>query len=269
MPRRSAQRERRIAGRHAIRLLHADEVRVQRLAAVVELDLDVRELQLDVLADPLRLRAPARRLPTSTVTISLSSSTRWPSSVHTASAGRRDGRDDAVSRASAIQSPCVIGPLGATESRTAWVTSPVRTRSTRRAHRVVVRLERGVRVVVDQCGERFGHARGRARRRPASSVSASTWRATGTMFLLFGSTTTDVGVARLDRFEDLRRRRVHRLTARDEVLHAEAREQAAHAVADADRDDRGRRPAGSRRASSTTPGVAHPLLFFDLLDAGR
>ena len=45
------QRQRRIAGGH---LLHADEVRVQRLTTVVEFDLDVRELQLDVLPDPLR-----------------------------------------------------------------------------------------------------------------------------------------------------------------------------------------------------------------------
>ena len=35
--------------------LNADEVRIERLAAVVELDLDVRERELDVLADALRL----------------------------------------------------------------------------------------------------------------------------------------------------------------------------------------------------------------------
>ena len=48
-------------GTAVLRLLDADEVRVQRLAAVVELDLDVRELHLDVLADALRSRRRARR----------------------------------------------------------------------------------------------------------------------------------------------------------------------------------------------------------------
>ena len=144
------------------------------------------------------------------------------------------------SRASAIQSPSLDrSALGATESRTAWVTSPVRDPFDRGSHRRVVARRSARRVVVDQRGERFAHAGGRHDRRPAWSVRSSTWRATGTMFLLFGSTTTDVRVARLDRFEDLRRRRVHRLATRDDLLHAEAREQAAHAVADTDRDDRG------------------------------
>ena len=113
-----AQRERRIAGRHrGPRLLDADEVRVQRLAAVVELDLDVRELQLEVLADALRSRPRARRLPTSTVTISLSSSTSWPSSVHTASAG------DCVAATIAV----------ARRARSSRLRRSVRTRRRRRA----------------------------------------------------------------------------------------------------------------------------------------
>ena len=81
----------------------------------------------------------------------------------------------------------------------------------------------------------------------------------GTMFLLFGSTIDRVGVARLDRFEDLRGRRVHRLPARDDVLHAEAREQAPHAVADADRDDRGRDRRGAATVDVGDAGFAHPL----------
>ena len=69
------------------------------------------------------------------------------------------------------------------------------------------------------------------------------------MFLLFGSTITQSAAQLLDRFEDLRGRRVHRLAAGDHVLHAEAREQAADAVADTDRDDRGR----DRRARRSPP----------------
>ena len=58
------QRERRVAGRHpGLRLFDADEVRVQRLAAVVELDLEMGELHLEVLADAIRLVRPARRSP--------------------------------------------------------------------------------------------------------------------------------------------------------------------------------------------------------------
>ena len=56
------QRERRVAGRHRCApLLHADEIRVERLAAVVELDLEVRERDLDVLADALGLVGRRRR----------------------------------------------------------------------------------------------------------------------------------------------------------------------------------------------------------------
>ena len=45
-------------------------------------------------------------------------------------------------------------------------------------HRRLVLVELGVRVVLDERGERLGHARGRRRPRRACSVSASTWRAT-------------------------------------------------------------------------------------------
>ena len=92
------------------------------------------------------------------------------------------------------------------------------------------------------------------------SVSPSTWRATGTMFLLFGSTTTDVRRAPLDRLEDLRGRRVHRLAAGHDLVHAEAHEQPPDALADPDRDDRGLdlaagrpSPARSRRTCRRAP----------------
>ena len=74
-------------------------------------------------------------------------------------------------------------------------------------------------------------------------------RRPGTMFLLFGSTITASAVhastasriCAVDGFIDC--------PPATTVLHAEAREQAAHAVADADRDDRGRdgRRRGRRR----------------------
>ena len=101
------------------------------------------------------------------------------------------------------------------------------------------------------------------------SVSASTWWATGDDVLVVRQHDHAVGRARLDRLEDLRGRRVHRLAAGDHVLHAEAREQAADAVADADRDDRGRdRPQFGRSAGEVGDdvGLAHPALLFDLLD---
>ena len=47
-----------------------------------------------------------------------------------------------------------------------------------------------------------------------------------------------VGGRRLDRFEDLRGRRVHRLPAGHDLLHAERVEDAADAVAGRDGDDR-------------------------------
>ena len=90
-------------------LLDADEVRVQRLAAVVELDLDVREPELDVLADALRLgrRRVAADEHRDDLAVVVD---RSPSSSHDRVGRRGDRGDDAACRVSAIQSPAAIGP---------------------------------------------------------------------------------------------------------------------------------------------------------------
>ena len=93
-------------------------------------------------------------------------------------------------------------------------------------------------------------------------MSSGTCSATGTMFLLFGQHDHAVGDARVDRLEDLRGRRVHRLPARDHLLHAEAAQERAETVAHRDRDDPGgdarrararrrRRPPSRTQASSS------------------
>ena len=80
--------------------------------------------------------------------------------------------------------------------------------------------------------------RPRARRSPRRSpvvgttrtvlaVSASTCSATGMMFLLLGRITTSSARRRLDGLEQLGGRRVHRLAAGDDCLHAERAEDAA------------------------------------------
>ncbi len=125
----------------------------------------------------------------STVTISLLSSTSLPSSAHTASEG------DLVvatmpSRESAIQSPsCTLVP-STTASRTAWVISPVRTRS--RAEFIVASFSSSS--ALGSYSTSAARASGTlvvATTTTRLSVSASTCLATAMMFLLFGSTTTD------------------------------------------------------------------------------
>ena len=182
--------------------------------------------------------------------------------------GRRAAWSRRCRRAtSAIQSPLRIAPTSTTVSRTACVTSPVRTRS--RADDIVASFS---------ASSAFGSY-------STSAASASGTLVVATTATLLVGERVDlagdrddvlvvrehdhaVGRARLDRLEDLRGRRVHRLTAGDHALHAEAREQAPDAVADTDRDDRG----GDRRGSTAAPvrsathlGLAHPAFLFDLL----
>ena len=88
------------------------------------------------------------------------------------------------------------------------------------------------------------------------------------MFLLFGQDDDLVGRRRLDRFEDLRGRRVHRLAAGDDLLHAEA----SGRCGGCRRRSRPRRPrsvtgsARRRRLVGATPRLAHPALLLDLLE---
>ena len=80
-----------------------------------------------------------------------------------------------------------------------------------------------------------------------------------------------VGVDRLDRVEDLRGRRVHRLAAGDHALHAELAEQLGQPVAAGDRDDRGRDRGQAERGTgvAAAPRIAASrtrVLLVDLLE---
>ena len=184
------QRQRRIAGRHrCLPLLHADEVGVQRLAAVVELDLEVRERDFDVLADALGVlgrgvaadehgddlavvvdeRRRAARTP------------RRPASAVVATMPSRDERDPVALADLRRRRPTV--------SRTAWVTSPVRTRSRADVHRRLVLGESAFGSYSTSAASASGTLVV-ATTATCFSLSASTCLATATMFLLFGSTIT-------------------------------------------------------------------------------
>ena len=169
-------------------------IRVQRLVALVDLDLDVRDARAArcsrsrvgvgaarVGAERARSRArcPRRRARRSS-----------PIAASTGVVGDRA----MPSRVIAIQSPASIGPHSATLSRTAWVTSPVAHASTRR-----------------RTSPRRSRRAARRGRSATSAASASTTECVGTtptvaiaqavdllarpatMFLLFGSTTHVLG----------------------------------------------------------------------------
>ena len=210
---------------------------------------------------------PARAsAPTRTVTISLSSPTSASTSANAASAAESVATQ-IPSGPIAIQSPFRIGPHSATVSRTDCVTSPAATRATDSASSVVLTRELGVRVVARAAPRAPPPPSAWARRPPTCSSSASTWRATATMFLLLGSTMTESRRAALDRLEDLRGRRVHRLAAGDDLLHPEAREQPAHAVADRDRDHRGLdHVLGRVHDRCERGGLGDPALLLHLLE---
>ena len=182
---------------------------------------------------------PARAsAPTSTVTISLSSATSASTSANAASAAESVATQ-IPSGPIAIQSPFRIGPHSATVSRTDCVTSPAVTRATDDASSVVFERELGVGVVREERRERLHHRVGGHDRHRLARRARRPGGPTATMFLLFGQHDHRVGRAPLHRVEDLRGRRVHRLAAGDDLLHAEAGEEPAHAVADRDRHDRG------------------------------
>ena len=218
-------------------LFDADEVRVERLATGLELELDVGVREPEVLRDPRRVVAVFASAPTTTVTSSESSSINSSSSAIAASAADFVATQ-MPSRVSAIQSPAAMGPHSATLSRTACVTSPACTRCAASSIAAVFSsIEPSGSYTTSAASASTTAVVGTTA--TGRSASSGTWRATGTMFLLFGSTITRVGGAMLHRFEDLRGRRVHRLATGDDVLHAETDEELLEAVAHRDRDHAG------------------------------
>ena len=97
------------------------------------------------------------------------------------------------SRVIAIQSPDLIGPHSAVLSRTAWVTSPALTRCASSAIAAVFST-------TDFAGSYTTSAASASTTAvvgttsTGTSVRSGTCRATGTMFLLFGSTITPSAV---------------------------------------------------------------------------
>ena len=127
----------------------------------------------------------------------------------------------------------------------------------------------GRRVVGQQRGEPLDDGPGRPPPAPSCRMSASTWSATGRMFLLLGRMMTSSERDGLDRLDQLGRRRVHRLAADDQVVDAERAEDAPDAVAARRRPPRSSSAAGpspSRGAGARGAGaLAHPPLLLDLL----
>ena len=216
-------------------LLDADEVRVERLATFWS------SISTSGCANPrcspIRAVSPASAsAPITTVTSSESSSTNSSSSAIAASAAdfvatqmpSRVDRDPVAGGDRARTRP--------TLSRTACVTSPACTRSAASSIAAAFSSsDASASYTTSAASASTTAAVGTTA--TGRSVSSGTCRATGTMFLLFGSTITPSAAHALHRVEDLRGRRVHRLTAGDDLLHTEAREQLA----------RGRRPPRPRR----------------------
>ena len=104
---------------------------------------------------------------------------------------------------------------------------------------------------------------------PGLALSSSTCSATGRMFSLLGSTTTSSEPSASTASRSLGGRRVHRLAAGDQVVHAEGAEDAADALAGGHghhAGDRGRAERGQRRPGGRVAGaLADPALLLDLL----
>ena len=168
--RRSAQRERRIARRHARRRATP---RRRGTGTAAGRRRGTRPRRAGTRTRCARgcaaVSAAGASLPTSTVTISLSSST----SGRAACTPRRQASPTAATMprraSSAIQSPSVIGPhVGDRVAHGLRDLAGAHPRRRASVIAVIVRVELGVGVVVDERGERLGDAGGRRRPRRAS-----------------------------------------------------------------------------------------------------
>ena len=214
----------------------------------------------------MRAVSPGRAsAPTMTVTISLVSSTSRPSSAVTASTGVARRRADA---AIVDRDPVALADRPEVGRRVAHGAGHLAGADTRRrfGERGDVGDEVGVGVVADERGERLDDARRRHDLDAAIGERVDLLR-DGNDVLVVGQHDDALRRRRLDRLEDLRRRRVHRLAAGDDDLHAEAREQPADAVAHRDRDDRGLdRGEGRDVAGAVPPAATHSCSCVDLLE---
>ena len=163
-----------------------------------------------------RRRSPGSRAPTS-------SSTSTSSNAIAASAGDFVATQ-MPSRVIAIQSPATMGPHSAPLSRTACVTSPARTRP----------AASSIAATFSSSDAWASYTTSAASASTTAAVGTTVDRAIGELghlarhghdVLVVGQHDHAVGRAPLDRFEDLRGRRVHRLPTGHDLLHAEAGEE--------------------------------------------
>ena len=180
--------------------------------------------------------APA---PSIRVTISSPSPSSLASRPQVASAS--EAATDSMPLARARSSPRPrSGPLAESLARTAWVTSPARTRPAAACMALAFSSARRPGVVLQKGGEALLDAGGLDDEGGLGRELADLL-GDGNDVLVVGQD-HDLGARdRLDHLEDLLGRRVHRLAAGDDVVDAERVEDAPDAVAGRHRDDRGHR----------------------------